>query len=136
MEQIIEFFKERKRLLLIVILVAFALLLIIISGFCSDTKTEEEFTLSEYKAELEKELSELCVRVEGVGKCYVTVTFLRGEQVIYKGSKPSEVKPPEVLGVTVVCKGAESDTVKASLTDMMCSLFNIGANRVAILKLS
>ena len=136
MEKIIEFLKERKRLFLIVILVVFALLLILFSAKGSDTSTQEALTLSEYKAELEKELSELCSRVDGVGKCYVTVSFLRGEQVIYKGSKPSEVKPPEVLGVTVVCKGAESDLVKASLTDMMCALFGIGANRVAVLKLS
>ncbi len=92
-------------------------------------------TLPEYKAELEGELVNMCERVSGVGRCRVMVTFERGEENTYKGSLLTESKPPRVLGVTVICTGGDSQSVKGALTEMLCALFDIGANRVAIMKL-
>lgn len=118
-------------------LLLFGLFLILFSGGKRGAEAEiEGDSLSEYKASLESELSELCSRVKGVGKCYVTVSFERGEQNSYKGSALIESKPPRVLGVSIVCQGADSDIVKSELSDMMCALFDIGANRVSVLKLS
>ena len=61
------------------------------------------------------------------------VTFSRGEENTYKGSKLTESRPPEVLGVTVVCDGGDNATVRARLTEMLSALFGIGSNRIAVL---
>ena len=96
----------------------------------------DEMSLDEYRAQLEGEVAELCSAVEGTGKCKVFITFERGTQSTYKGSALIECKPPRVLGVCVVCRGADSDKVARELSDMLTALFDIGYNRVAIMKLN
>ena len=126
------FFKGKKKIALIIILVSLGLMLVALSSLVS-SEAEDSSGLSEYKEELEKRLEKLCSEVDGVGRCTVMVTFSRGEENTYKGSRLVESKPPEVLGVTVVCDGGESAAVKARLSQMLCALFDIGANRVAVL---
>ena len=94
------------------------------------------FDLGEYKERTEGELESLCHSVSGVGRCRVYLTLARGEKNSYKGSTVIETKPPEVLGVTVICDGGDKDSVRLALVDMLTALFNIGSNRVAILKLN
>lgn len=133
------FIKENKRILKIGLIAALGIVLILISssvGASEKNEKDGEITLDEYKERLEAELSDLCSDVQGVGKCRVFVTFERGEQNTYKGSAVTETKPPKVLGITVICKGADSDRVRSELTDMLTSLFDIGSNRVAVLKLN
>ena len=102
------------------------------SGGNSESK-EETDSLTEYKLMLEGELVDMCEQVSGVGKCKVMITFERGAENVYKGSQLTESSPPKVLGVSVICTGGASESVKAELTGMICALFSIGANRVAIL---
>lgn len=114
-------------------------LILLSSSFGAEPKEKsqsEALTLEEYKEKLEGELTALCSDVSGVGKCKVFVTFERGEQNTYKSGVIIESKPPKVLGVTVICRGADSDYVKRELTDMITALFDIGSNRVAVLKLN
>ena len=121
------------------LLILLGLILILSSSFSEDAKNEnrnEIVTLDEYKERLEEEIRELCSSVDGVGKCRVTVTFERGEQNVYKGSSVIETKPPKVQGISVVCRGADSDRVRIELTELLTALFDIGSNRVAILKLN
>lgn len=121
------------------LLILLGLILILSSSFSEDAKNEnrnEIVTLDEYKERLEEEIRELCSSVDGVGKCRVTVTFERGEQNVYKGSSVIETKPPRVQGISVVCRGADSDRVRIQLTELLTALFDIGSNRVAILKLN
>lgn len=121
------------------LLILLGLILILSSSFSEDAKNEnrnEIITLDEYKQRLEEEIRELCSSVDGVGKCRVTVTFERGVQNVYKGSSVIETKPPRVQGISVVCRGADSDRVRIQLTELLTALFDIGSNRVAILKLN
>ncbi len=127
---------SKKGMILTVVLALVGILLISLpQGDKGVVGADTEITLDEYKAKLEGELVDMCRSVKGVGKCRVMITFLRGEENTYKGSLLVESKPPCVLGVSVVCEGADSNNVKASLTEMICALFDIGANRVAVLKL-
>ena len=132
------FVKSNKRILKIGIFILIGIILIFASSAGENKKSEEkgEITLDEYKEKLEDEIADICRDVDGVGKCRVFITLERGEQNSYKGSMIMETKPPKVLGVTVVCRGADSDYVKSELTDMLTALFDIGANRIAILKLN
>ena len=131
-DRLILFFKEKRKIALILILASVGLMLVAISSVGTETAAEGD-GLGEYKAELEKSLEKLCSEVDGVGRCSVMVSFSRGEENTYKGSQLTESKPPRVLGVTVVCDGGDSATVKAPLSQMLCALFDIGTNRVAVL---
>ena len=120
----------------LILILALGVFLLVLPSSQSEEKTEKTESLAEYKARLEEELGEICSSVSGVGRCKVTVTFERGEERVYKGSSLIESRPPKVLGVTVVCKGADSDRVRGEIIDMMSALFDIGTNRIAVLKLN
>lgn len=129
--------KNKGSVLLFALLILGVFLLVFSSASAPETEAQDNTqSLEEYKARLEEELSTVCSSVSGVGRCKVTVTFERGEEKIYKGSSVIETRPPKVLGVTVVCKGADSDKVRSEIIDMMSALFDIGTNRIAVLKLN
>ena len=137
MDKIISYFKGNRKRALVFLFVGVGLLLVMLSSIQGgDADTSDGVTLREYKSELESELAGLCSKINGVGKCYVIVSFERGEQNTYKGSTLIESKPPKVLGVSVICKGANSDYVRSEIINMMSSLFDIGTNRIAVLKLN
>ena len=128
--------KNKKNIFLVVLLAVGIFLLAFSSSPDEYDRNSQEESLEAYKARLEEELCELCSSVSGVGKCRVTVTFENGESRVYKGSSLIETKPPKVLGVTVVCKGADSDKVREEIVGMMSALFDIGTNRISVLKLN
>ncbi len=119
-------------------MIALGIALILLSSSLGTEPKENSkvLTLEEYKEKLEAELIDLCQDVDGVGRCKVFVTFERGEQNTYKSGVVVENKPPKVMGVTVICQGADSNYVKNELVDMITALFDIGSNRVAVLKLN
>ena len=128
-------FPKNKKTVLIVGLIVFGLLLSLTFG--SGTEKEEgEESLKEYKIRMESELEKLCSSIDGVGKCSVTLSFSKGAESTYKSGKLTETKPPEILGVAIACKGANSAKVRQALCELFTSLFDIPANRVAILKLN
>lgn len=132
--KIAEILKDKRKLTALII--AILGILMIILSFGSKGSTEaEEYSLDKYKAELEDELESLCESIDGVGKCRVTVTFSEGERIEYKGSNVTGSEPPRVLGVTVVCEGGDAADVKSEISECMKALFNIGSNRVCVLKM-
>ncbi len=139
MRSFLSYLRENKKARGVAVLLSVGVLLILMSGLFGRGGTADDggvMSLDEYREHLESEIASICSDVEGVGKCRVYITLERGEQNTYKGSSVIETKPPRVLGVTVVCRGADSQAVKAELTEMLCALFDIGANRVAVLKLN
>ena len=132
LNKIVDYLKGKRKIALILLLVSVGLMLVAISSVDSGTSAEPA-GLSEYKGELERSLEKLCSEVDGVGKCTVMVSFSRGEENTYKGNQLVESKPPRVQGVTVVCDGGDSVAVKSRLSHMLCALFDIGANSVAVL---
>ena len=129
-----EYFKGKRRLVTAVLLLLAGFLLVLFPLSDKEEETKTNTTLEEYRVQLEEEVASLASGVKGVGKCRVFITFERGAQNTYKGGDLIETKPPLVLGVTVVCDGADSDHVRSRLTDMITALFDIASNRVAILK--
>lgn len=127
-----ELLKGDKRKILTVVLLAAGLLLMLFSSKVGSTESAAEDSLSKYKRELEKDLSELCSSIDGVGRCEVRVTFSEGERVEYRGTNKVSETPPKVLGVTVVCDGGGRADVRAAITECMVALFDIGANRIAV----
>ena len=133
MNKLLEFVKENKKLSFALIL---ALALLLVFSLYNDTGSEGAKTaLSEYESLLENQISTLCSSVKGVGKCKIEISFESGEENVYKGGALIETKPPRVLGVAVVCEGGDNASVRGELTDLLTALFDIGTNRVKILKL-
>ena len=126
--------RDRKTLVTVVIGLAGILLILISLGGGSDLESTPD-GLEEYKSRLEAELEELCESIDGAGKCRVTVSFSEGERLEYKGSSLIGSEPPRVLGITVVCEGGDDSYIKNSISDCMTALFDIGSNRVCVLKL-
>lgn len=61
-------------------------------------------------------LQTLCSQVRGVGKCLAAV----------------HIEDGRVVSVVLVCDGASSAAVCRELTDMVCTLYGIGSNRVRV----
>ena len=122
--------------MILLLLLAIALLLVAAPIFDAEEPVADEQPLAEYKAALEAELSRLCSSVEGAGECRVTVSFSGGAESVYKGSHLVETRPPRVMGIAVVCRGADSNAVRAQLTEMLGALFELGSNRISVLKLN
>ena len=127
--------KGRVGLIAACIAVAVGLLLVFSSSLAEEPETTSEEDLSEYGRALEADVADMCSRIAGVGEARVMITFERGEERTYKGSQIIETKPPRVLGVSVLCEGGGGDRVRAEVTEMLCALFDIGANRVSVLPL-
>ena len=126
---------KRGKLIILLTLAAVLLGAVFGSGQCEATAPKED-GLAAYKAELEEELAGFCSSVRGAGRCKVMVSFAAGEQLEYKGGNLISSVPPRILGVTVLCKGGDSDSVRSEISDMLSALFDIGKNRICVLKLS
>lgn len=126
----------RRGKLILAALAIGAALLLACSFMSSEEKQPEEDNLAIYKAELEQSLADFCSSVEGAGRCKVMISFSSGESLEYKGGNLISSTPPRVLGVTVLCRGGDKDKVRAEITELVSSLFDIGKNRVCVLKLS
>ena len=71
----------------------------------------------------EERLTEICSMIDGVGDCRVMMT--------YRGEGDART----VYAVLIVCEGGESLTVRERITEVLCSLYGIGAHRVEIQRL-
>ena len=100
--------KQDKSVIILIVGVLVLALLLIPSGDKKEAVADKE--------DDETRLEELCAQIDGVGECRVMVTYKNGE----------------VYAVAVVCRGAESPKVRERLTEVIMSVYGIGANRVAI----
>ena len=115
LDRVTSLFSSMKPQLKVGILLTLGLIFIFLSTFGGKEVTEA-------KGE-EERLTEICSMIEGVGDCRVMMTY-RGE-----GDERT------VYAVLIVCEGGESVFVRERITDVLCSLYGIGANRVEIQRL-
>ena len=128
-------YKMDKKKLLILLLAALGILLMLFSLSDGSDESSSDTSLSSYKKNLERELSELCSSVSGAGKCKVSVSFSEGERAEYRGTNKISSAPPKILGITILSEGADRSEVRSALTECMTAMFDIGSNRVAVLKM-
>ena len=79
----------------------------------------------------ESALSRMCSQCEGVGECTVMIVYSE-----YKDSYLYSESTQRVESVLVLCEGGDSAQVRYRLTELICSLYGIGANRVNVQRLS
>ena len=97
------------------------LLLAVLLIFYDGKETERDETTDEER------LVTLISSVEGAGECRVTV--------VYRESQ-TQNDTREVFAVAVVCEGGDNVNVRARITELVTTLYGVGANRVSVMKLS
>ncbi len=147
------YIKSKKSLFLIVTALILGLIMMIFGdGFGN---SEDDSGQNEDITELEKRVEALCERVEGVGNATVMITLdTTGEQVYARNSRvfgsgesseslheyvtasgglvPTESKLSRIRGIAVVCTGGGDAFVRLTLTELLCSLFDISSGSVYI----
>ena len=98
--------QDKKTIIFFAALLMLALILIFFGGIDKAEAQRDEAD----------ELAELCSSISGVGECKVMISYRDGE----------------VFAVAILCEGAESPKVRQKLTEFVCSMYGIGANRVTI----
>lgn len=127
-----------------------------------DIKNDKDANLmNSYMSSVESNTQELISSINGVGRCKVMITFknspenvyaenidednsessnsLKNEYVLYdgqEGESPVLVKQyyPEIMGVAIVCDGAEVTVVRESVINAVSSLFNIPVTKISVSK--
>ena len=146
----ISLLKNNKGLFLLVIGIIIGIILLV-SDFTPQDKTAEKEgeiqTAKSYVEELEIRLEELINKINGVSDAKVLITLKSGSEYVYASDSTEKnekhvivedglvcVKEymPSIEGVAVVCKGGNSPTVKAKITEMLRSVLGIYSTRVYI----
>lgn len=135
---------------LLFLLGAVGMVLLLFSGMGGAKKEDTAPPMAwaeEYRAQLEEELTALCMQVEGVGQARVFLTLASSEIAVYEKNQSGtgEVlatsggdavllayRPPEIAGVTVVCRGGGSAAVKRELTNLLSTALAVGASQIHI----
>ena len=147
---LIGYFREKKSFILIIVLLIIGICLMIWGG----NGDEDEATVITEAcdvSELEERVSELCSRVKGAGSVSIMITvdtvsekiyaqnsqygndYSKSEYVTVSGKLiPVGERSMTVRGVAVVCEGGDNAAVKLALTQLICSLFDIGADKVRV----
>ena len=99
-----------------VIVLILGVLLIVFGGVYGKTPTDARNVSTEEK------IADLCSSTVGAGECRVMVVYTDDGEQVY--------------AVAVLCRGADSAEVRGRITEIICTLYGIGANRVSVMKLS
>lgn len=94
--------------------------------------SDESLALDAWRKREEGKLSELLCQLDGVERCFVSISYLSGEESIRSGSTTVSFEPPRVGSVVVLYDGVASVRVKETLVDVVTTLYGIGSHRVSI----
>ncbi len=125
---ILSFLKKKENFKYILLAVVALFILIVSMGL--DTQ-DKKISYESDEAAVEARLSELCSSVKGVGRCRVMVCLEYDTQ-----KYSSQQRTYRVSAVSVVCDGGDKESVRAALSELIGSLYGIGANRISVHELS
>lgn len=128
----------------------------------SESSNSNSFSgYSDYKNSLEKQLLGILSSIQGVGKCKVMITLEETQECVFAKNEKTQnsqneneseneyviidnsgnetpvlIKEyfPKVLGVAIVCEGADNSSVCEEITNSVTSLFDISSNRISVSK--
>ena len=109
---------------------------------------------TDYAAGLEERLTELISQMEGAGRTRVMVTLASGGTTQYAqdteetadgtryqhvllgdSALVERVQSPEILGVAVVCEGAQDPGLQLAITELVQALTDVGASHITVTKM-
>ena len=144
--------------LLAIVITLIIIVLFLSNNFNLSIFTSERQTDKGYQNELEVKIENLIKKIEGAGKTSVIITtdgtskeevlkesvttYENGvkktiETIVMINGKPYVIKThnPNVLGVVVVCEGANNLSVKLSITEILTTTLNVDCENIKILKM-
>ena len=143
---------------LAIILTLIIVVLFLSNNFNLSIFSSEQQSVSGYQNELEAKIENLIKKIDGAGKTNVIITtdgtskeevlkesvttYENGvkktvESVVMINGKPYVIKTynPNVLGVVVVCEGANNLSVKLAITEILTTTLNVDYENIKILKM-
>ena len=154
---------SKYRYMILMIVIGIVLLLLPTSGRKVQQATEKPVSNMVETPDLSKQLEDLLSQIDGAGEVRVLLSVASGEERIYQsdtdrtlngdsqhtkndtvilaGSDRSQagllcrVDPPVYSGAVVVCKGADSPTVRLSVVSAVSKLTGLGADRISVVKM-
>ena len=153
--------KDNKKIQYLIIGICFCLIIILLfsSSIISKNASNQVTTIDEYVNNLEKRLVKTLSKVEGVGDVSVVITVESGMETVLanktittnsNGNVVVEESPiivngktitvmekyPEIIGVLIVCEGANNIAVMRKIQQATISLLDININQIEILSMS
>lgn len=104
---------------------------------------------------LQEQLSEILSLVEGAGKVRILLTIDKGERTYFQEDQNSsgtdtvilsdasrnqgglirQIDPPTYMGAIVICQGADSASVRYSVTQAVSNTTGLGFDRIIVMKM-
>lgn len=116
------------------------IILIFISSFSGFNKNETDtanYSVAQYRTELQDSLSEMLTRIEGVGSVSVLLTIENSVEGVYLENNSTKTKEiePVIRGVIVACSGGDDSVVSGRVLDAVTKALNISSAKVSVTKL-
>lgn len=150
--------KVKIEYVLAVIIIVIVIVLFMFGSFDFSLIQSNETNSTNYEIALERKLESLIKRVNGAGKTTVLLTtdgsnseeiltesvttYENGvkkttETAVLINGKPYVVKThnPNIVGVIVVCEGANDLSVKLAITEILTTTLNVDCENIRILKM-
>lgn len=140
---------KKYRYVLIVLLLGIVFMLL-----PTELEKPEEDEIPEATApDMESRLEEILRQIDGAGEVAVMLTESAGETVLYQtdGADGDTVlvtdaqrneaglvrsrEPPRYLGAIVVCRGADSASVRLAIVEAVSNVTGLGSDRISVLKM-
>lgn len=122
-EKISGFFKKHRSKVLPIVIAILGVVLLSVAGSSGGSNEVSEDTLT-------RQVREFLEDIDGVGECRVMISYEYKESGYFSSDEEGRVK-----AVAVACRGAKKVEIRKKITDLLCTLFDIGANRVNISEL-
>lgn len=159
-QKISDFLKKNRYVVLI--LIAGIVLMCLPTGR-KEKADEVESLPIENEVSVEDRLSQILSQVDGAGEVQVFLTIASGEQTIYQtndtlshnnesdntqvntvtvtDSKRNEqglvrqINPPQYQGAIIVCRGADSPTVRLAVVDAVSKVTGLSSDKISVMKM-
>ena len=132
--------KDGKLKNIIIIIGVLGVLLIFISSFTGVSAGQEsgsDYSVAQYRTDLQDSLSEMLTRIEGVGDVCVLLTIENSVEGVYLENNSTKTKEiePVIRGVIVACGGGDDPVVSSRVLDAVTKALNISSAKVSVTKL-
>ncbi len=132
--------KDGKLKNIIIIIGALGVLLVLLSSFSglnSEKRDSSDYSVSQYRTDLQDSLSEMLSRIEGVGNVSVLLTIENSVEGVYLENNSTKTKEiePVIRGVIVACSGGDDEIVSARVSDAVTKALNISSAKISVTKL-
>ena len=151
--------KSNQKIILIIFLAAIGIFLLLLGAYGKgnekEVSAEDSMNAEEYAHSVEKNISELCEKINGVSDVHAVVTLEGGYNTVYAqnsqsnssgyknefvltGSGSSErailvgYSTPQVSGVGIVCRGGGDAHIRSEIISLISATFGVSSNKIYV----